>query len=324
MVEPYPLVFHPTFKSRIWGGNQLRSWFPNCPTDTPIGEAWVLSDHREGPSPIANGPYEGLTLHELMQTEPAWFESAKAHTTPDGRFPLLIKVIDAADDLSVQVHPDDEYGYRHAGEQGKTECWWVLGAAPASKIVYGHSAKTKSEFESMIESKSWDALLNSVTPQTGDFYFVPSGKLHALGKGTMVLEVQQSSDTTYRVFDYNRLDANGVGRELHLKDAIAVTHCPDVAVPSERASVNRPWPAERLVRCPYFDVEHWKLSANHHFMPSALTVLSVIQGHGMVGSSGQTVPVQPGTQILLPDSVGEVNLPGGLELLAVTLPTTTG
>ncbi len=323
MSKPYPLLFRPAFKSRIWGGSRLSGWFSGVPQSEKIGEAWVLSDHKEGESPIANGPYQGEVLHEVMQKEPAWFVSAKEHAMPDGRFPLLIKVIDAADDLSVQVHPDDAYGYKHAGEQGKTECWWVLAADEDSQIVYGHNAKDASDFRRHVEDERWEDLLKRVGVNVGDFYFVPSGKLHALGKGIMVMEIQQSSDTTYRVYDYNRTDKDGNHRQLHLEDAIAVTQYPDSPVPVDRQTIPMHGvKAQRMVSCPYFTVDHWSVNATVNLTDTTLKILSVLHGSAKVATVDGTssASVSRGEQVLLPDGL-EASLSGDFDCLVTSLPS---
>jgi mannose-6-phosphate isomerase len=313
-MEPYPLCFSPVFKERIWGGQKLREWFPDCPEGKPIGEAWVLSDHPEGPTPVANGPYEGKFLHELMRLEPAWFEGIQ-----EERFPLLIKVIDAADDLSIQVHPDDSYGYAHAGERGKTECWWVLRTEPGARIVYGHTAQTREEFEARVKQGEWSALLRSVPVQTGDFIFVPAGKLHALGRGVMVLEIQQSSDTTYRVYDYDRVDASGKPRPLHLADALNVIRYPDIEVPDERRPIEDP-PGEQLVMCPYFAVQRWDIEGRRAFSNRPLMILSVAAGRGTLHHESGVLGLEPGRQVLIPSGMSEWRLQGTMTVIATTLP----
>ncbi|MBX5436199.1 MAG: class I mannose-6-phosphate isomerase [Alicyclobacillaceae bacterium] len=338
-VHPYPLQFRPVFKDRIWGGSRLRTWFPECPSGSPIGEAWVVSDHPEGETPVANGAYAGLTLHELMQREPSWFGNCAAISGQgSARFPLLVKWLDATADLSVQVHPDDEYGFRHAGEQGKTECWWVLDARPGARIVYGHNAQSRSEFETKVRERRWDQLLCRVEVRSGDFFFVPAGKLHALGAGIQVVEIQQSSDTTYRVYDYDRLDASGKPRPLHLEQALEVIPYPDRPVQSQRYPLNRPGlTGEHLVSCPYFTVEHWVVQGDYQWRPERVTILSVVGGEGRLspglGDSGsasnddsvraeawQAIPVTTGSQVLLPLGVGARRLEGHLEVIAAMLP----
>lgn len=317
-MQAYPLLFQPTFKSRIWGGSRLREWFPNCPTDTvePIGEAWVLSDHPAGESLIANGNYAGQPLYTVVAEQPSWFPGIASGE----RFPLLIKWIDAADDLSVQVHPDDSYGRRHAGEQGKTECWWILDTVPGAKIVYGHTASSRQEFEERVRRDEWSHLLIDVEPHKGDFFFVPSGKLHALGKGTMVLEIQQSSDTTYRVFDYHRVGADGRERELHLEDAFAVVQYPDEAVPSQRRPMDGSITGEHLVTCPYFTVDKWDVHGSLSLTRPAMTILCVIEGDASLTASDTQLILRPGVQVLLPYGMDEVTIRGSVSILAVTLP----
>lgn len=153
-----------------------------------------------------------MGLDELWATHPELF----GHSS-EPSFPLLTKILDAADDLSVQVHPDDVYGEKNEGELGKTECWYIIHADEGSEIVYGHHAKSKSELKDMIDSGDWEHLLTRIPVQAGDFFFVPSGTVHAIGKGIIILETQQSSDTTYRVYDYDRKDDAGNTRELHIQ-----------------------------------------------------------------------------------------------------------
>lgn len=313
-LDAYPLCFTPVFKERIWGGQRLRQWFPDCPEGVPFGEAWVLSDHPEGPTAIANGPYEGRYLHEVMQLEPAWFQGIQ-----EERFPLLVKVIDAADDLSIQVHPDDAYGYAHAGERGKTECWWVLRAEPGAHIVYGHTAGSRLEFEQRVARGEWSELLRTVPVQAGDFVFVPAGKLHALGRGVMVLEIQQSSDTTYRVYDYDRVDKEGKRRPLHLQDALNVIRYPDLEVKDERRPLERP-AGEHLVTCPYFSVDRWDIAGRETFAGQPLSILSVAAGHGTLRHESGFIDLRPGTQVLIPHGMSEWHLDGTLTVIRTILP----
>ncbi|MGZ4113018.1 MAG: type I phosphomannose isomerase catalytic subunit, partial [Tumebacillaceae bacterium] len=223
-----PLFLTPVFQERIWGGTALRERFGYAiPTDH-TGECWGISAHLHGPSRICNGPLAGRTLAEVWEQHPELFgreigrvgrggsERAKGQKFGSGRlaaceaFPLLVKILDANSDLSVQVHPDDAYAAEHErGELGKTECWYVLDCAPDAELILGHRAQSRAELAEMMQSGAWDDLLIRRPIQPGLFFYVPSGTVHALGKGTLVLEIQQSSDTTYRVYDYDRVDANG-------------------------------------------------------------------------------------------------------------------
>jgi mannose-6-phosphate isomerase len=310
----YPLFFRPVFQTRIWGGTRLQAWYDECPQQDGIGEAWILSDHPDGPTKVVNGAYEGKTLSAVMTAEPTWFDGLKPP------FPLLFKVIDAAADLSVQVHPNDEYGLKHAGEQGKTECWWVLDADNTSRIVYGHHAPTREAFEDALQHGSWDTLLQYEATKPGDFWFVPSGKLHALGAGTMVLEVQQSSNTTYRVYDYDRVDKDGHKRELHLTDALNVTTYPDeTSTPPVQDSDGR---GTVLANCPYFRVERWLSSDVAERNTTQVHVVTVADGSGTLVDSATdaTYDMTHGDIVLLPRGAS-VSFEGEATLIATTVPT---
>lgn len=313
-MNAYPLFFQPTFQARIWGGTRLQSWYDACPRQDGIGEAWILSDHEDGLTPIASGAYQGQTLSAVMAAEPAWF----SHLKPP--FPLLFKVIDAAADLSVQVHPNDAYGLEHAGEQGKTECWWVLDASAQAQIVYGHNAPTREAFATAVANGDWEGLLKNFEAKPGDFWFVPSGKLHALGAGTMVLEVQQSSNTTYRVYDYDRVDKAGNKRDLHLTDALNVTTCPD-AMP-ERPTHSDGTMGTLLADCPYFKVERWQPDdvANRDVMQ--VHVIALADGAGVLvdRQSGLEYPMHRGEIVLLPQTA-KITFRGEATLIVTTVPT---
>lgn len=216
----------PIFKEKVWGGSSLHTNFDyDIPSDH-TGECWGIASHPSGSSTIANGPLEGWTLMD------AWKEHKKALFNEDNdekAFPLLIKLLDANDDLSVQVHPDDAQAHELEDNEayGKTECWYIVDCKEDSEIVLGHHAKTRGELEEYIEQGNWDGLLRRVPVQPGDFFFVPAGTIHAIGEGIVILETQQNSDTTYRVYDYDRRDDQNQTRELHLDKAVEVTTIPD-------------------------------------------------------------------------------------------------
>ena len=193
-----PLFFEPVFKERIWGGEQLKSFGYELPS-TQTGECWAFAAHSNGQSIVKNGEYKGLSLGELWEDQRQLFGNIAGD-----RFPLLTKILDAAQDLSVQVHPDDEYGLKHEGDLGKTECWYIIDCEEGAQIIYGHTAQTREDLATMIHEGKWDELLTKVPVKPGDFFFVPSGTVHAIGAGIVILETQQNSDTTYRVYDYDR------------------------------------------------------------------------------------------------------------------------
>lgn len=216
-----PMFLKPVFQEKIWGGSRLKSVFGFDIPNDKIGEDWAISAHPHGVSVVENGEFKGQKLDDLWKEHKELF----GHPT-EPVFPLLIKILDAEDELSVQVHPDDAYGMKHEGELGKTECWYIIDAEPGAEIIYGHHAKTREELAEMIKEGRWDDLLKKVPVKKGDFFYVPSGTIHAIGKGIMILETQQSSDTTYRVYDYDRKDASGQKRELHIQQSIDVTTVP--------------------------------------------------------------------------------------------------
>ena len=218
------LKLKPVFKSMIWGGNRLRDRFGlDCPTDN-TGEAWVVSAHRQGDCTIVNGPYAGMTLSTLYQSHRELFGSGDAE-----EFPLLIKLIDAKDNLSIQVHPDDDYARQTADSPGKTECWLVLDCGPSSEIVIGHDFSDRTQFEEALKTNSVQSHLLRFPVHPGDFFDSPAGTIHAICADTLIYEVQQNSDLTYRIDDYGRIDAQGNPRPLHKEQALAVTRFPHVA-----------------------------------------------------------------------------------------------
>lgn len=216
------IVFlEPVFCERIWGGRNLEKFNFSIPQGD-IGEAWVIAAHDNGSSKIINGSLAGLTLKEAYEKHPTVF-TEKVYD----KFPLLIKILDASDNLSVQVHPEDDYAkVNENGELGKTECWYVLDAKEDAKLVYGHSAITREEFNSRIDNAEWNELFIEEKVKEGDFFYIPAGTLHAIGEGILIYEVQQNSDTTYRVYDYDRVDKDGNKRELHIEKTKDVTKVP--------------------------------------------------------------------------------------------------
>lgn len=196
-----PIFLAPVFQERIWGGRKLQDLFGYDIPNELTGECWAVSAHPNGQSIVKNGAYQGNTLGQLWSSHQELFHSDSPV------FPLLTKILDASDNLSVQVHPDDEYaGKNENGELGKTECWYIVDAEPGAEIIYGHEAQSKEQLVQMMNDAKWDDLLTKIKVKRGDFFYVPSGTIHALGKGIVVLETQQSSDTTYRVYDYDRKD----------------------------------------------------------------------------------------------------------------------
>jgi len=219
-VEQMILKFEPIALEKVWGGNNLKKTYGF--TIDKIGEVWGISGHVSYSNKVVNGEFKGMTLRELYKDKKDLFGYFK-----EDEFPVLVKVIDADDDLSVQVHPQDDYALRHESSRGKDECWYILGTnSENTEIVIGHNAKTHDELVSLINKNDYDKLLNKFLIKANDYFYIPSGKIHAICKDTTLLEVSQSSNITYRLFDYNRLD-NGKLRDLHIKQSIDVINVPD-------------------------------------------------------------------------------------------------
>lgn len=311
-----PMFLKPYFQEKIWGGDRLKTEFGyDIPSDH-TGECWAISAHLHGPAVVENGPYKGEKLNEVWNKHREVFGNAKGDV-----FPLLTKILDAKTDLSVQVHPDDQYAKEHEGELGKTECWYVIKADEGSVMYYGHNAHTREELKSMIDNHEWDKLLRKVPVHAGDFLYVPSGTIHAIGKGIMVLETQQSSDTTYRLYDFDRVDAKtGKKRELHLKQSIDCTNVPhhDPQLKYKKFQVGDV-AVTRFVSTEFFAVYEWKLDGGQGTFKrgeAPYTLASVIDGEGNLTVDGKDYPIKKGMHFILPFDVKEWTLSGNLQIIA--------
>lgn len=298
-----PLFLQPVFKDRIWGGKKLQMMFNYDIEGTHVGECWAISAHKNGESIVMNGVYKGKTLSELWNNNRELF----GHLQGD-KFPLLVKILDANADLSIQVHPNDTYANEYEnGELGKTECWYVLDCEEDSELIYGHHATTKEELVEMINNKQWDKLLRRVEIKKGDFFYVPSGTIHALCKGTVVLEVQQSSDTTYRLYDYDRKDQNGQYRDLHIKQSIDVSTVPftneNTSIIKKEINSNI---ITTLINSEFFTVKKYEI--NEAFTSEQINpfcLYSVIEGNGTLEKDGEKYILSKGMHFFLPDKFGE-------------------
>lgn len=307
-----PIFLSPVFQERIWGGQKLKTLFSYDIPYERTGECWAISAHPNGQSVVRDGEYQGQKLGELWSSHPELFQSSAPI------FPLLTKILDASDNLSVQVHPNDEYAGKHEhGELGKTECWYIVDAEPGAEIIYGHAAATKEQLIQYIEEEKWEELFTQVPVQAGDFFYVPSGTIHALGKGIVVLETQQSSDTTYRVYDYNRIDKDGNTRELHLEKAIDVTTVPSVYTPTTPEQIQEAGISiTNFVSNEFFTVQKWDVDGTAT-IPSheKYTICSVIAGTGELQIADHSYSLQKGDHFILPVQFGPYTLQGELSLI---------
>lgn len=307
-----PLVLKPVFKERIWGGRNLEKMGYDIP-DGNIGECWGISAHPNGPNVIANGAYEGQTLDKVWEEHPELFGNPS-----EKKFPLLTKILDANQKLSVQVHPGDAYAYEHEnGEFGKTECWYVLDAKEDAEIIYGTYANSKEQLEEYIQNEDWDHLFKRVKVEKGDFFYVPSGTVHAIGEGIMILETQQNSDTTYRIYDYDRVDQDGKKRELHLDKSIDVINIgptsPNV-VPERIESDEQK--GQILVESDFFTVTKWQIEGTFNFRkPRDYCLVSIISGEGEIITDGNVYEVSTGSHLILTADDLDNHINGQLEVI---------
>lgn len=313
-MEQLIIFLAPAFQERIWGGAKLKSMYGYDIPNDHTGEAWVISAHEHGPSTIMNGPLKGKTLRTAWADYPVIFGRDSAMR----EFPLLIKIIDANERLSVQVHPGDAYAHEVEHEPyGKTECWYVLACEDNSEIIYGHQAQSREEFKRYLATGEWDELLTRVNVKQGDFFYVPSGTIHAIGSGIVILEIQQSSDITYRLYDYDRIDAEGNTRELHIESALNVINYPHISnllakVEEKIGDLKR----VQLVKDRYFTVDHWVVHGEvTRTMAADYQLVSVIQGKGKVTVQEQTYSLQKGDHFILPATIKNYTLSGALELI---------
>lgn len=245
----------PIFMERLWGGRNLEQFGYTLP-DGNIGEAWCISGHKAGSSLVVNEEFLGMNLRQLYEQRRDLFANDQSE-----EFPLLVKILDAQQDLSIQIHPDDAYAKVHENSYGKTECWYVLDAAKDGKLIIGHNGSV-DDVKEAIDRKDWDRVLRYETVKKGDFFFVPAGTIHAICHDTIIYEVQQSSDMTYRLYDYDRLES-GKLRDLHTKQAM------DVLKPFEQEAISTKqqiysdeyYTHNQLVDCPFFSVNQYTLNS---------------------------------------------------------------
>ena len=306
------LFMDPVFKEAIWGGTKLRDVFDyEIPSDT-TGECWAISGHANGMSRVAGGRFDGKTLGELWKEEPEIFGNY-----PGSQVPLLIKIIDAKDDLSIQVHPDDAYAKVHEnGSLGKTECWFILDCKENATLVVGHNAKTKEELEQMIHEGKWKEFIREIPIKPGDFIQIDPGTVHAIKGGTLLLETQQSSDITYRVYDYDRL-SNGKPRQLHIAQSIDVITVPAKSAENSVVHTEKKDDAiQQLIRCPYYTV--YRIDVEHRvetWQDKPFVLMSVVEGEGTLNGTH----LKKGDHLILPDGYGKVELQGRMQIIASTI-----
>lgn len=290
--SPTPFLLKGATKDYLWGGSRLKDDFGKVSTTPILAESWECSTHPNGESIIASGSYTGLTLTKVLKKHPKYLGSNNYNK--EGKLPILIKFIDAKKDLSIQVHPSDEYAYKYENKQlGKTEMWYVLDAKDNATLTYGfHKNMNKELVKKAIENNTISKYLNKVKIHSNEIYLINSGTVHAINAGALVIEIQENSDLTYRLYDYDRVDKNGKKRELHISKALDVINYSAMKTPNQPMRVLKYKPgfaSELLCRCKYFQVERVLINTetvrdyiDFEVNPSSFTVLVCYSGMGSI------------------------------------------
>jgi len=323
----YPLIFHPIFKERVWGGRNLQRLYQKAlPPDLPIGESWEISDRPEAVSIIANGPLAGHSLHQLMENHREDLLGPSASGIK--RFPLLIKILDAQDKLSVQVHPPPAAAIKLGGEP-KTEMWYIAEAAPGAELFVGlKRGVTPQEFERRIQDGTVAECIHSIKAKAGDVMFLPSGRLHAIGAGNVIFEIQQNSDTTYRVFDWNRLGLDGKPRQLHITEALASIDFTDIEPRLIQSKYNRNpnMKVRYLVDDPLFRVDACEVRRGQRFYLTSHSaqIVAVLAGRLFVAGGGEELLLKAGQFVLLPACLDRTALKAETQVQLLHVQTGSG
>ena len=315
----YPLKFHPIVKDKIWGGHKLQQIFGKEPAGLPnIGESWELSGYPTDASVVANGYLAGKTLPELIEKYGEQLVGKRVFERFGNTFPLLFKLIDANDDLSIQVHPNDETAGKRHNSFGKTEMWYVLHAEPEASLIIGFTKKcTKKQYLEALEKGEVETLLQKVPVQAGDVFFIPAGLVHAIGKGVVIAEIQQTSDITYRLYDFDRVDAHGNTRELHIDLALDAINYKKVDTQKQYTKlVNQ---SNTMVDCPYFTTNYIPLQDEMVVSKTgeSFTVYMVVDGCFSIDINGVEYDYQTGDTVLVPAALQSFKLNGNASLLEI-------
>lgn len=310
------LKLNPVFKDYIWGGTRLRDEFHLKTDMDPVAEGWMLACHKDGMNTIDGGEFDKKTLKEVLDetgSEKMLGENSKKFPY----FPVLIKIIDAKDNLSIQVHPDNDYARRVENEYGKTEIWYVLDAEDGAQLIYGFKDKiSKADFRKAIENNTLPEVLNSVEVKKGDLFFIEAGTVHAIGKGTLIAEIQQNSNATYRVYDYGRVGKDGKPRELHIDKAVdvTVTEPPKYGTKPFGEAESIPGGKKQLLtKCDLFTVYRYdcKTKIRLNAGSDSFHHLLAVDGSGKINGRS----FSKGDSFFVPASFGEYTIEGSAEII---------
>ncbi len=315
------LKLKPVGKDYLWGGDRLNTEYKKNIPLSPLAETWECSVHPDGPSTVVGGVYDGMTLAEVLEEHPEYMGTK----IPEGQeFPILVKFIDAKKDLSVQVHPDDAYAREYEHQNGKTEMWYVLDAEPGAHLIYGFEHPVTEEIlRQAVEEGTLDKHLHKQYVKKGDVVFVPAGTVHGIGAGILVAEIQESSNVTYRVYDYNRVDKNGKKRELHFDKAVRVMNMEALTEKQESSRMVQyePGCAREILRtCKYFETEriHVQPICGFEVKDASFQVILCLEGHGILrDGEGNQVSFVKGDCLFLPAGSGRCRIQGNTEVLKI-------
>lgn len=301
------LKIKPAYKDYLWGGERLKKEYGKETDMSPLAESWELSVHPDGPSIIVGGKYDGKTLKEFLDENP----SALGQANATGELPILIKLIDAEDNLSIQVHPDNEMAKELENQNGKTEMWYVVDAKPDAKIIFGMKEDTqKSVVEKAIKENTVLDLLSVNDSKKGDVFFVEAGTIHAIGKGNLIAEIQQNSNVTYRLYDYNRKGKDGKTRELHIEKGLKAS---DTKAVKKHETPSLSDGTRLLASCEYFAVRELKLEGEFTLNTTKKSYCALLNVGGTSKVNGQKF--SQGQCLFIPATDGEIKLEGNSTIL---------
>ena len=316
----YPITFEPLYKDYIWGGRNLERLGKKLP-DTIVAESWEISCHQDGMSIVSNGTFKGCTLEELVLDYGEKFLGSLSVSLFENKFPLLLKLIDANQWLSVQVHPDDEYAQKHENDFGKTEMWYVLEAEPDATIIYGLTKKiSKEEFKNIIDIGQISDVLKSVPVKKGDVIYIPSGTVHAAGKGVLIVEVQQNSNATYRLYDYDRKNPDGSTRPLHINKALDTIDFDKVCNTGKYDGLTYSKDGLNIrviVADPHFCAEIIKVKESAQLISDERSFMAYtfLDGEAMLTWNNGDMKVKKGSSVLIPANLGNYSFIGNIKAI---------
>lgn len=324
-MENKPLLLRPSGKDYLWGGRRLNDEFEKGIDLSPLAETWECSTHPDGPSYVIGGVFDGQTLEAVLKQHPEYL--GERHKG-ENELPILIKFIDAKKDLSVQVHPTDEYAKEHEnGQLGKTEMWYVLDASKNAKLIYGlNKTCTKEEIRIAIEQGTLVNYLQQVPVKKDDVFFIKAGTIHAIGAGALVAEIQENSNLTYRLYDYDRVAKDGKKRDLHVDKALAVANLSSSAEPRQPIRIlkyRQGVASELLTRCRYFEVYRMLVNTERrqkvHYRADELAfrVLLCVNGCGMISYEGGSITFYKGDCVFVPADSEVLSIHGQAQFLDV-------